>query len=87
MPMVVIPHLMRDLTGGQAQVEVPGRTVRAVIEALEMRYPGVKGRLCEGEDLASTLAVSVDGTRSRLGMFQPVGEASEIRFLPAIEGG
>ena len=78
---------MRDLTNGEARVEAPGRTVRAVVEALDARYPGIRDRLYAGEKLAPTLAVAVDGRLSRLGLLQPVTEASEVRFLPAIEGG
>jgi hypothetical protein len=78
---------MRDLTAGQAKVEVSGRSVRAVIAALDERYPGVKERLMRGDDLAPALAVAVDGRLSRLGVFQRVDEHSEIRFVPAIEGG
>ena len=87
MPTVIIPTLMRDLTEGQARVEVAGRTVRVVVRALDARYPGTRDRLCEGDKLARMLAVSVDGRLSRLGLHQPVTDASEIRFLPAIEGG
>jgi sulfur-carrier protein len=87
MATVVVPNLMRDLTGGRAKVEAPGRTIRAVIEALDERYPGVRARLCDGDALAPVLTVAVDGKLSRLGLLQPVGKMSEIRFLPAIEGG
>jgi sulfur-carrier protein len=87
MATVVIPTQMRDLTGGVARVEVPGRTVRAVIEALDARYPGTKSRVCDGDALAPVLTVAVDGKLSRLGLLQPTGETSEVRFLPAIEGG
>ncbi len=87
MPIVWVPPLMRDLTGGVPWVEVSGRSVREVVDELERRYPGVRARLCEGERLAPGLAVAVDGRMSRLGMFAPVEERSEVRFLPAIEGG
>jgi molybdopterin converting factor small subunit len=87
MAVVWIPSLMRDLTGGQEQVRVPGKTVGQVLAALEEAYPGVEGRLCEGERLAPTLAVSVDGKIARLRLSEPVGEQSEIRFPPAIAGG
>jgi molybdopterin synthase sulfur carrier subunit len=91
MPIVHIPSLMQDLTHGETSVEVSGRTVRVVIEALDARYPGIRDRLCTGtgdaDALAPTLAVAVDGRLSRLGLFQPLTDASEIRFLPAIEGG
>lgn len=87
MAIVMIPTLMRDLTGGQARVEVPGRTVRAAIDALDARYPGAKARLCDGDALASALTIAVDGKLSRLGLWHPVRETSVIRFLPVIEGG
>jgi molybdopterin converting factor small subunit len=87
MATVWIPALMRDLTGGQGQVNVPGATVRQVIEALETIYPGVKARLCQGDQLDPAIAVSVDGRISRLGLSESVGEESEIHFLPAVAGG
>ena len=87
MPIVHIPPLLRDLTEGQARVEVTGRSVRAVVAALDARYPGIRDRLCDGDALAPTLAVAVDGRLSRLGLYQTVAETGEIRFLPAIEGG
>ena len=87
MARVEIPSLMRDLTDGERWVEVPGGSVKQVIEVLDERYPGVKARLCHGNDLAPTITVSVDGRISRRGLFQTVGEESEVRFLPVIEGG
>lgn len=87
MATIVIPPLMRDLTGGQARVQVSGRTVRAVVDALDARVPGAKARLCRGDALLPSLTVVIDGRISRLGLWQPVNENSEIRFVPAIEGG
>jgi len=78
---------MRDLTGGLARVEAQGRTVAEVVDALDAVYPGTKARLCEGSRLMPTLVVSVDGKLTRLGLSQPVGPRSEIRFLRASEGG
>ncbi len=87
MATVKIPSLMRDLTSGEDQVDVSGRTLRHVIDALDHIYPGVKIRLCEGEQLNPTIAASVDGRISRLGLSQPVDPDSEIRFLPPVHGG
>jgi len=87
MAVVWIPSLMRDLSGGQAQLSAPGRTVGEVIEALDAVYPGVKERLCEGGRISPLIAVVVDGRRSRLGLSEPVAEHSEIHFLPAVSGG
>jgi len=87
MPVVWIPALMRDLTGGLSQVDAPGTTVREVIETLEDRFPGVKERLIEDNRLRPTITVIVDGTPSQKRLRQPVSEHSEIHFLPAISGG
>ena len=87
MATVRIPSLLRDLTAGQETAEVPGRTVAQVISALDQAYPGIKARLCEGDRLGPTIAVSVDGRIAPLGLLAPVKEQSEILFLPAVGGG
>jgi molybdopterin synthase sulfur carrier subunit len=87
MPQVWIPALLRDLTGGQEKVTVPGATVRQVIEELEFRFPGIKSRLCEGDTLKSGISVAIDTEISRRGLSQPVAEQSEVHFLPALAGG
>jgi sulfur-carrier protein len=84
---VFIPSQMRDLTGGAALAEVEGATVRQVIKALEARYPGVRDRLCAGDELRPGLSVSVNGTVSRLGLLQKLPDGAEVHFLPAIGGG
>ena len=78
---------MRDLTGGITQVEVPGATIREVIAGLESRYPGVQDRLIEDGRLRPNITVIVDGMTAQKRLRQPVGERSEIHFLPAISGG
>ncbi len=87
MPVIWIPALLRDLTGGQDKVAVPGATVREVIERLDERYPGVMARLCEGDRLRPNLAVVIDGVVSQKRLHQPVTEENEIYFLPIISGG
>ncbi len=87
MPTVFVPPLMRTLTNGAEQVEVPGTTVRQVLDALDVLYPGVKARLCRGDELLPGMAVAVDGNLSSRGLRQKVQPASEVHFLPAIGGG
>ena len=87
MATVWIPALLRDLTGGQDTVIVPGTTVRQIVESLDRAYPGIKARLCDDNGLRSGIAVAVDTQIARLGLSQPVGEKSEVHFLPAIGGG
>ncbi|MBI2885608.1 MAG: MoaD/ThiS family protein [Chloroflexi bacterium] len=87
MAIVYIPALMRGLTGGAEKVTVPGSSLRQVIHNLEAVYPGMQARLLQGDDLSPALSVAVDGEVVRLGLLAPVGEQSEVHFLPAMSGG
>jgi molybdopterin converting factor small subunit len=87
MARVWIPPLLRDLTGDHETVTVPGSRVRGIIDELDQLYPGMRDRLCQGDDLRPGIAVVVDTQLARLGLSEPVGVESEVHFLPAIAGG
>lgn len=87
MPTVFIPPLMRNLTHGVERVEVAGSSVRLVLDALEVQFPGVKGRICAGDELLPGIAIAVDGHVTSLGLRQKIQPHSEVHFLPAIGGG
>jgi molybdopterin synthase sulfur carrier subunit len=87
MALVWIPSLLRDLTGGQAQVEAPGKTVRQLIANLEQTYPGFEARLCMEDQLRPSISVVVDGQVSSQRLRHRLAESSEVHFLPAISGG
>jgi molybdopterin synthase sulfur carrier subunit len=78
---------MRDLTGGAAQVEIAGTNVREVVAGLEERFPGIRARICVGDELAPSLQVSIDHVMSMRGLRAKVGPTSEVHFLPAFGGG
>jgi molybdopterin synthase sulfur carrier subunit len=87
MPRVFIPPLLKPLTAGEEIVEVNASTVRQVIEELENRFPGIREKLCDQDELKPGLTVAVDGNVSSRGLLQKVGDDSEVHFLPAIGGG
>ena len=87
MATVFIPSLMQNLTEGKPTVEIPGATVRQIIENLEQAHPGMKERLVENNRVKPNISVAVDGEVTPLGMLEKVGETSEVHFLPAIGGG
>jgi sulfur-carrier protein len=87
MPVVFIPPLVRDLTNGIEQLELDASSVRQVIAQLDERFPGVRDRLCQGDDLRPGLSVSVHGRISGMGMYQKLDESAEVHFVPAIGGG
>ena len=87
MAIVFIPSLMRKHTGGRERVEIPGSTVREIIDNLEREFPGMKERLVENNRLKPNISVAVGGEVSTLRMLEKVSEDSEVPFLPAIGGG
>ena len=44
---VLIPTPLQRLTDNQAEVVIEGRDVREMIGNLEVKFPGVKARLCD----------------------------------------
>jgi molybdopterin synthase sulfur carrier subunit len=87
MAVVWIPSLMRGLTGGRERVEARGRNVRQLIDDMERHYPGIKERLVADGDIRPGISVVIDGLAARQGLLQPVGDDSEVHFVPAIGGG
>ncbi len=89
MAEVWIPPQMQKITGGLEQVQVPGATVRQLVNNLDQQFPGLKALLYDDEedDIMPGLAVIVDGEASQLGLLERVSETSEVHFLPAIGGG
>ena len=88
MAVVWIPSLLQPLTGGDRKANVPGATLRQVIENLDQRYPGIKDRLLSEEgQLQPEIAAAIDGETEHMGLLEPVRENSEVHFIPAISGG
>lgn len=82
MAKVVLSYeLAQQYAGGQSEVEVDAGDFRALVRALDARYPGL------GEELKVGLAVAIDGEIFQEPFLEPIGPDSEVYFLPAIEGG
>jgi molybdopterin synthase sulfur carrier subunit len=87
---VRIPTPLRQLTGGQRVVEVEGRTLAEVIDALERRFPGIKERLIDGDGrLHRFVNVFVNEQDARLldGLETVLPEVAEVSIIPAMAGG
>ena len=87
MPVIFIPAQWRDLTGGVTRVDVDGGNVREAVNALELRFPGIRARLCRGDALTPGLQVCVDDVMTPRGLRVALRPASEVHFLPVIGGG
>ena len=87
MARVFIPAQMRELTGGVAELEVAGGSLRQIISALDEKFPGLADRVIHDGKIAPGLAVSIDNEIASMGLLEKVGESSEVHFVPAIAGG
>ncbi len=86
---VRIPTILRTYTGGEKAVTGEGTTLAALIEDLEGRHSGIKGRLIEGSDLRRFVNVYVNDEDVRFtgGLDTSVGDGDQVVILPAVAGG
>ncbi|MDO9445488.1 MAG: MoaD/ThiS family protein [Dehalococcoidia bacterium] len=87
MATVHIPAHWRTHTDGRSTVEVAGRSLGAVIQALGDAYPGLRGVLFDDGALRGEVAVAIDSVITENDPLEPVGERAEIFLVPAIAGG
>ncbi|MBM3959248.1 MAG: MoaD/ThiS family protein [SAR202 cluster bacterium] len=87
MARVFVPYNMRKLAGGKTEVNVPGKTLRELIENLEARFPGMKELIVEDDRLKPGLAAIVGEQPTRQGLMTKLEPETEVHFLPAISGG
>lgn len=81
MARVVLTGGLRRFTGGTSEVEVDAPDVRALIRALEERFPGI------GPHIEESMSIAIDGDIIQQPLLESIGPDSEIHFLPPISGG
>lgn len=87
---VLIPTPLRRFTDGQARVSGGGGTVGELLTELNIRYPGLKERICEEDgDIRRFVNVFVNGenVRERDGAATAVKPGDEVGIIPAMAGG
>ncbi len=90
MPKVRIPTPLRTLTGGSAEVEASGDSVRALLDDLDKRHPGLRERVYdESGELRRFVNIYVDDEDIRFagGLATAVGAGSVVSIVPAVAGG
>jgi molybdopterin synthase sulfur carrier subunit len=87
---VLIPTPLQRLTENQAEVSVEGGDIREVISNLEVKFPGVRARLCD-ENGALRRFVNIylneEDIRFLKGESTPLKDGDELSIVPAIAGG
>jgi molybdopterin synthase sulfur carrier subunit len=86
---VRIPTPLRSLTGGDETVSVSGANVRAVIEAMESKHPGMRERLLDEKGVRRhvNLYLGDEDIRFLEGLDTALKDGDEISIVPAIAGG
>lgn len=71
-------------------VEVPGRTVREVLDAVFADNPRARGYVLDDQSaLRRHMAIFVDGVliRDRVNLSEPVSETANVHVMQALSGG
>ena len=86
---VRIPTPLRSLTGGEEQVQAPGETVKAVIDTLEKKHPGLRDRLLDDNGVRRFVNIYVGDEDIRFldCLETKLKSGDEIRIVPALAGG
>lgn len=90
MVRVRVPTPLRKFTNGADEVKAQGNTVRALVDDLESKFPGIKERICdETGKIRRFVNVYVNGDDIRFlqNMETALKEGDAISIVPAIAGG
>ena len=89
MATVRIPTPLRTLTAGADEVTAEGATVRALVDDLEAKYPGIKDRLLDEKGVRRfvNLYLGEEDIRFLEGLETPVKAGDQLTVVPAIAGG
>lgn len=87
--IVKIPTPLRALTGGADEVKAQGQSVRALIDDLEAKHPGLKDRLLDEKGVRRFVNVYVgdEDIRFLKGLDTELKAGDHISIVPAIAGG
>lgn len=87
--LVKIPAQLRSATGGAAEVEVKGATVREALDDLFRDHDDLRERITEAGELRRFVNVYLGGEDIRFsdGLDSTVVDGAEITILPAVAGG
>jgi MoaD family protein len=87
---VLIPTPLQKFTNDEASVSLDAGSVDALIDALDGRYPGLKGRLFdEAGKLRRFLNVYVNSEDIRFldNQATTLSDGDEVSIVPAVAGG
>ncbi|MGI8869190.1 MAG: MoaD family protein [Mycobacteriales bacterium] len=87
---VRVPTILRSYTGGEKKVDASGDTLAAVLDDLDSRHAGIKGRLVTAVgDLHRFVNVYVNDEDVRFtgALETKLADGDTVTILPAVAGG
>ncbi len=87
---VRIPTILRTYTGGQKAVEGSGDTLAGLIDDLDSRHTGIKGRLVTDEGALHRFVnvyVNDEDVRFLGALETKLADGDSVTVLPAVAGG
>ena len=87
---VLLPRALAGRAGNRTRVAVAGRTVREVVDALEVAHPGMRFELCyETGELRAYVNIFLERENIRYlqGLDTPVPAGAAVYILQSVAGG
>ena len=87
---VRIPTILRTYTGGDSEVTADGASVAEVLDDLDARFAGIKGRIVDEDGKLRRFVnvyVNNDDVRFEQDLATPTPDGAEISVIPAVAGG
>ena len=87
---VRIPTILRSYTGGEKAVSGSGSTLAELIDDLDGRYDGIKGRLVTDDGSLHRFVnvyVNDEDVRFLGALSAPLSDGDDVTILPAVAGG
>jgi len=87
---VRIPTILRNYTGGEAEVKASGSTVREVVADLEANFSGIAARILDDNGKIRRFVnvyVGEEDVRFADGLDTLTPDGAQISIIPAVAGG
>ena len=87
---VRVPTILRNYTGGAAEVSAEAGTLREVLAELDASYPGIAGRILDGSGHIRRFVnvyVGDEDVRFAEGLDTAVPAGAKVSVIPAVAGG
>ena len=86
---VRVPGSLKDWLGGDEEARCQGNTLRACLDDLERRFPGIRGRLMDAKGNIGPVLIFLNGENVTKGdgLSAEIRDGDEIGILPLAAGG